>query len=79
MNDSKNTKPPVFSDFDREVIARLPITPKQREELIKSMAQKANLAVTQSPAKSMSSTSTSQVSVKVVSKPSVGATSHVNV
>jgi uncharacterized protein YggU (UPF0235/DUF167 family) len=54
---------PVFTDFDREVIARLPITPKQREELIKSM----------------STTSASQVSVKVMSKPSVGRTPHVNV
>jgi len=54
---------PVFSNFDREVIARLPITPKQREELIKSM----------------SATSTSQVGVKVMSKPSVRRAPHVNV
>jgi uncharacterized protein YggU (UPF0235/DUF167 family) len=54
---------PVFTDFDREVIARLPITPKQREELIKSM----------------STTSASQVGVKVMSKPSVGCAPHVNV
>lgn len=58
-----------FSDFDREVLARLPLTMSQREALIKSMSQ-GNL---ESPL-----VVDREVSVEVVSKPSIRSTSHVD-
>jgi hypothetical protein len=35
----------TYSDFDREVLARLPITAEQREELIKSMGPDSKVRV----------------------------------
>lgn len=84
MSDKQSEqKKVIFSDFDREVLARLPLTMSQREALIKSMGQRPSLAGPEAPAKSMSVPQSPlvvdrKVSVEVVSKPSVGATSHVD-
>ena len=60
-----------YSAFDREVLARLPLTSDQREELIKHMW--AAPPIPQSVSDDFSTITNSQVSVEVVSKPSVGA------
>ena len=66
-----------FSNFDREVLARLPISSEQREELIKSLWEHED-KTRQSDTVSVDSID-SEIRVEVVSKPSVGSAPVVDV
>ena len=66
-----------FSNFDREVLARLPISSEQREELIKSLWEHED-KTRQSDTVSADSID-SEIRVEVVSKPSVGSAPVVDV
>lgn len=68
MSDKQSEQKRVkFSDFDREVLARLPMTMSQREALIKSMSAPSSPLVVDR-----------EVSVEVVSEPSIRSASHVD-
>ena len=63
-----------FSNFDREVLARLPISAEQREELIKSMWEHED-ETRRSGAVSVDS----KIRVEVMPKPSIGSAPVVDV
>ena len=70
--DTRSAVEVKFSNFDREVLARLPISAEQREELIKSMWEHEDET-------RRSDSIDSKVRVEVVSKPSIGSAPVVDV
>lgn len=76
-----------FSDFDREVLARLPISAEQREELIKSIWEhedetrrsRSDELCSVQARRSDTVSIDSEVRVEVMSKPSIGPTPVVDV